>query len=411
MALAIFLAVAAMVGFASPVWAQNYAAGLDAYDRGDFDEAIRILRPLAESGDARAQYGLGKIYETGGGPISPDAGKAVSWYSKSARQGIAAAQNNLALMYAEGRGVPQNKPQAFALWESSARGGHSHAQYNMGLLFYRGEGVERDLSVAANWFGLAAENGLPEAQFAVAEMHRLGVGLPQDDRRALGWYLMAAGQGHDAARSQAGRLRDDGVSPVEVAGSFALPAGMEKPVQIASAAGAPADAGAAPFAVVSAPKPPVPPAPESVAAPESHSVPQAEPAEVAEVAVVEATPEPIPAPAPEPVSPQTAQPQTDAVQQAAAQLAPVPASSGEFWLWLGSMSSEGGALDLSDSLATLYESSLVGADLAVRRVEVGDSDVFYRVVAGAWPSIADARSVCTALRHNDPAVFCKVVRD
>ena len=125
----------------------------------------------------------------------------------------------------------------------------------------------------------------------------------------------------------------------------------------------------------------------------------------------EPAPASTPAPAPEPAAPQTVQPQPATVQQAAVQVSPVPASSGEFWLWLGSMSSEGGALDLSDSLATLYESSLVGADLAVRRVEVGGSDVFYRVVAGAWPSIADARSVCTALRHNDPAVFCKVVRD
>ena len=87
---------------ASPAYADSYASGLEAYGRGEYAEALRILKPLAEQGDARAQYGLGKIYETGGGQIAADEAVAAAWYRKSAVQGLPAAQNNLALMYAQG---------------------------------------------------------------------------------------------------------------------------------------------------------------------------------------------------------------------------------------------------------------------------------------------------------------------
>ncbi|MEX0924101.1 MAG: SPOR domain-containing protein [Rhodovibrionaceae bacterium] len=384
--------------------AQDYAAGLDAYDRGEFEEALRILQPLADAGDARAQYGIGKIYETGGGPIVSDPQQAVLWYSRSAEQGVAAAQNNLALMYAEGRGVSQNKPQALALWEAAARGGHPHAQYNMGLLFYRGEGVERDLSMAAAWFGQAAESGLAEAQFAVAEMHRLGIGLPQDDRKALGWYQLAAAQGHEAARSQTGRLRGLGIAPEDVQGSFSMPPGRADQVQLTAATTE--QTPSAPQVALPEPRPepqpvqetPISAAPEVAATPAS--APEPEPN-------TDSIPEAQAQAAAAAASPAAALPS----RQLASTSAAVPASGGAFSLWLGSMNEEGAAREMSASLTSLYGESLSGADLTVRRVEVGGSDVFYRVVASSWPSIADARSVCSALRHNDPAVFCKVVQD
>ena len=36
-----------------------------AYDRKDYATALRIIRPLADKGDARAQYDLGVIYAEG----------------------------------------------------------------------------------------------------------------------------------------------------------------------------------------------------------------------------------------------------------------------------------------------------------------------------------------------------------
>ena len=45
--------------------AQDFDAGLEAYDAGDFATALREWTPLAEQGDATAQYSLGLMFYTG----------------------------------------------------------------------------------------------------------------------------------------------------------------------------------------------------------------------------------------------------------------------------------------------------------------------------------------------------------
>ena len=45
----------------------DYNAGQSAYAAGRFVEALRIWRPLAESGDPRAAFGLGLLYDLGEG--------------------------------------------------------------------------------------------------------------------------------------------------------------------------------------------------------------------------------------------------------------------------------------------------------------------------------------------------------
>ena len=78
-----------------------------AYESKDYATALKLWRPLAEQGDAQAQYNLGIMYDNGQGVPQDDA-EAVKWYRKAAEQGIAKAQYNLGVMYANGRGVPQD---------------------------------------------------------------------------------------------------------------------------------------------------------------------------------------------------------------------------------------------------------------------------------------------------------------
>jgi TPR repeat protein len=70
-----------------------------AAGRGDYAAALRLWRPLADQGDAAAQYNLGLMYVDGHGVAQDDAA-AVSWFRKAADQGYADAQYNLGLMYA-----------------------------------------------------------------------------------------------------------------------------------------------------------------------------------------------------------------------------------------------------------------------------------------------------------------------
>ena len=78
-----------------------------AFEAGDYATALKEWRPLAEQGDAIAQYYLGLMYATGQGvPLNYET--AMKWYTLAADQGDADAQCNLGLMYATGQGVPQN---------------------------------------------------------------------------------------------------------------------------------------------------------------------------------------------------------------------------------------------------------------------------------------------------------------
>ena len=89
--------------------AQTLQDALAALQKQDYPEALRILRPLAERGDAKAQNNLGKMFEQGLG-VAKDDTEAMNWYRKSAEQGLAEAQYNLGLMFREGQGSRKTMP-------------------------------------------------------------------------------------------------------------------------------------------------------------------------------------------------------------------------------------------------------------------------------------------------------------
>ncbi len=98
------------LGLTAPAWA-GLDEGVAAAKRGDYATALREWRPLAEQGNAKAQYNLGIIYLNGEG-VPQDYAKAVGWWRKAAEQGHAGAQFNLGFMYYNGRGVPQDYAHA-----------------------------------------------------------------------------------------------------------------------------------------------------------------------------------------------------------------------------------------------------------------------------------------------------------
>jgi hypothetical protein len=218
----------------------DYEAGAAAFNAGDYAAALREWQPLAEAGDARAQLGLGVLYEAGRGVPTPDFGQALVWYRAAAAQGLPAAQNNLALLYAGGRGVPRSAVTAAELWQSAAIAGYPLAQFNLALAYERGFGVTPDPYAAARWYAAAGNGGMADAAFALSEMYRKGKGVPKHDELARLW--------RDAARQLGSRfkLRDSFVA--------VMPVGDGKSVEAATPAPPPQPA-AAP---TPEPAPPVP---------------------------------------------------------------------------------------------------------------------------------------------------------
>ena len=91
-------------GSFSMCWSDDFQKGMEAFNKGDFANAIKEWILFGEDGDAKAQYFLGLIYYKGKG-VPQDHKTAIKWYTLSAEQGYAEAQFNLGLMYVLGEGV------------------------------------------------------------------------------------------------------------------------------------------------------------------------------------------------------------------------------------------------------------------------------------------------------------------
>ena len=95
----------------TPSYSADFNKGLTAAQSGDFATAFKEWKPLAQQGDAYAQYNLGVMYDAGNGVLQ-DYKEAVRWYRLAAEQGLASAQFNLGWMYDNGNGVPQDYKEA-----------------------------------------------------------------------------------------------------------------------------------------------------------------------------------------------------------------------------------------------------------------------------------------------------------
>ncbi len=143
--------------------AADFASALDAFDRRDYNKAVMEFKPMAEAGNARAEYRLGIAYAMGLG-VPRDYARAVSWLGKSADQGNASAENDLGTLYDQGRGVAADAVQAAHWFRKAAAQGHGSAQLNLASLYMEGRGVARDPVQAFAWADAAGELGELHAQ-------------------------------------------------------------------------------------------------------------------------------------------------------------------------------------------------------------------------------------------------------
>ncbi|MEK6347380.1 MAG: hypothetical protein V4764_07865 [Burkholderia sp.] len=75
-----------------------YVAGIELHDNGDFQAAFDKVEKAANLGLGDAQSFLANMYDAAeAGPR--DREKAIFWYKKAIRNGLAYAASNLALLY------------------------------------------------------------------------------------------------------------------------------------------------------------------------------------------------------------------------------------------------------------------------------------------------------------------------
>jgi len=171
------------------------AADVTCRDDGEAAK-VQQLRPLAEQGDADAQYELGLQYFNGYG-VAKNYETATAWFRKAAEQGVAFAQYNLGLMYFYGQGVTQDYREAAAWFRKAGEQEVAKARYNLGMMYAQGKGVAQDVREARAWLLKAAEQGRADAQYSLGQMYRDDEGLVQ----AHLWFDVAARGGDEQAAS------------------------------------------------------------------------------------------------------------------------------------------------------------------------------------------------------------------
>ncbi len=179
---------------------------LAAYQAGDFATAFAKWLPLADQGDANAQFNIALMYHNGQGTEpdnaktyeycrraaeqnhphaqhylgyllqdesfgTPDEAAAAQWWRRAAEQGIDDAQFQLGVLYTEGRGVPQDNDEAADWYEAAALKGHALAQFNLGVLYANA----RQYSHARHWWNKSAEQGNEDARSALAKLDEMGL--------------------------------------------------------------------------------------------------------------------------------------------------------------------------------------------------------------------------------------------
>jgi hypothetical protein len=186
--------------FWSYLFAADFTQAVESYTKGNYIQAFNIFYTLAKEDDEKAQYNVGLMYAQGLG-VQKDMSKAVKWYEKSATQGNAFAQynlaqyyhyqgstdthayakakywyekcvknevkesyNNLGALYLEGLGVPKDEVKAFELFKQGADKLDASASINVALLYAWGKHVSHDKMKAYDYLKTALKQGRIEAE-------------------------------------------------------------------------------------------------------------------------------------------------------------------------------------------------------------------------------------------------------
>lgn len=160
---------------AAPLSAQSVGAGIEAWQKADYATAVSIWRPLAEQGDADAQFNLGQAYRLGRG-VPIDLGAAQIWFERAATKGHTDAQTTLGLLLFQNG----NHTGALRWLKAASDKGEPRAMLVYGTALFNGDSVAQDPVQGYAYISRAAAQGLLAAKDTLGQLDRI---LPLEDRR------------------------------------------------------------------------------------------------------------------------------------------------------------------------------------------------------------------------------------
>jgi hypothetical protein len=162
------LAASLLAVIAKPLCAQSVEEGVEAWQQGNYAEALATWQPLAQAGDADAQYNLGQAYRIGRG-AKANAAESRKWFELAAKQGQVDAQAALGLMLMQA----DDQTDALHWLKLAAEQNEPRAMLVYGAALYKGEGVPRDAALGYDYVSKAATLGLEPAKRTLAQIDAL----------------------------------------------------------------------------------------------------------------------------------------------------------------------------------------------------------------------------------------------
>ena len=160
------------------------------------------LRSAAAANDPAAEYELGARYAEGRG-VPQNLPEAVRWLERAAGAGFAPAQFRLASFNEKGEGLKKDVHAARRLYIAAAAKGHAKAMHHLAVLHAEGIDGKPDYKTAAEWFRRAAEFGIADSQYNLGILLARGIGMEQNLPESYKWFALAAIQGdQDAAKKR-----------------------------------------------------------------------------------------------------------------------------------------------------------------------------------------------------------------
>ncbi|WP_081590509.1 SPOR domain-containing protein [Blastomonas sp. AAP53] len=351
-------------------------AGVDAWERGEFERAVTEWRDPAAKGDPDAQFNLGQAYKLGRG-VPMDLKQAESWYKKAADRGhIQAADNYGLVLFQDNR-----REEAMPYIRASSTRGEPRAQYVLGTAMFNGDIAEKDWVRAYALMTRASAQGLPQASRSLATMDKY---IPMAER-TKGTQLAAQLEREAIAERQklagaAAGMRTDPATGAAGGSGPALASAKPAPAPIIRQPAAPSTiqtTSLPPSSANGSVIPTIPSSPTSTAA--SAGV---------DFATMGSPSAPVPTPAPRAPAP-----------VAAASTAPAVATSGDWRIQLGAFSEEGRARTLWNGLER-QNAALAG--LQPYLVKAG---AVTKLQAGPFATQAAAKKACDNVVRTGQACF------
>jgi localization factor PodJL len=163
-----------------------------------------VLRAAVLKGDPTAAYEVAVRFAEGKGvPANYD--EAAKWFDRAAQAGVVPAIFRLGTFYEKGLSVKKDVDIARRYYMQAAERGNAKAMHNLAVLDADGGGKGANYKSASQWFRKAADRGIADSQYNLGILYARGIGVEQNLAESFKWFSLAAAQGD----VDAGRKRDD----------------------------------------------------------------------------------------------------------------------------------------------------------------------------------------------------------